>query len=55
MDDPQTIYEPNNDNLYPAYTETDFDGYIDNKLRTIKLGHDQFPMLVIDMCRFYAE
>jgi len=52
---PQTIYEPNDDNAYPMYVKNNFDGYIDNKLRTIKLGHDQFPMLVIDMCRFYAE
>ena len=54
-DDPQTIYEPNTSNLYPMYKKTDYEGYIDNKLRTIQLGYDQYPMLVIDMCRFYTE
>lgn len=54
-DDPQTIYEPNDNNLYPMYKKNEYEGYIDNKLRTIQLGYDQFPMLVIDMCRFYAE
>ncbi len=54
-DDPQTIYEPNTNNLFPMYKRTDYEGYIDNKLRTIQLGYDQYPMLVIDMCRFYTE
>jgi len=53
--DKQEIFEPNTDNLYPQFKTDDYDGYVDNKLRTIKLGYDQFPMLVIDMCRFYIE
>jgi len=53
--DKQEIFEPNTDNLYPQYKNDSYDGYVDNKLRTIKLGYDQFPMLVIDMCRFYIE
>jgi len=51
----EIVYEPNNNNLYPMYTYESFDSYIDNKLRTIKLGYDQYPMLAIDMCRFYTE
>jgi hypothetical protein len=51
----EIVYEPNNNNLFPMYTYESFDSYIDNKLRTIKLGYDQYPMLAIDMCRFYTE
>jgi len=51
----EVVYEPNNNNLFPMYTYESFDSYIDNKLRTIKIGYDQYPMLVIDMCRFYTE
>jgi hypothetical protein len=51
----EIVYEPNNNNLFPMYTYESFDSYIDNKLRTIKIGYDQYPMLAIDMCRFYTE
>lgn len=51
----QYIYEPNTDNLYPMYEHDSYELYIDNKLRTIKLGYDQYPMIVIEMCRFYTE
>jgi hypothetical protein len=43
------------DNNTPMYTYESYDQYVDNKLREIKLGFDQYPMLALDMCRFYIE
>ena len=51
----QQIYEPNEQNQYPMYTYDSYNSYVDNKLRTIKIGYDQYPMVVIDMCRFFIE
>jgi hypothetical protein len=53
--DKELVYEPNMDNNTPMYTYESYDQYVDNKLREIKLGFDQYPMLALDMCRFYIE
>ena len=42
---------------YPHYTQEVYNSglAIDNILRPIQLGYNQFPMLSIDMCRFIQE
>ena len=47
------IYEYNEDNNYPYYVESSFT--IDNTLRTIQLGHNQFPMVYIASDTFRLE
>lgn len=47
-----SIYEPNRESDYPQYTTQDLDSYVENKLRSIKLGYSQFPVFVIDSCLF---
>jgi len=49
------IYEPNTNLLYPQYTRETFDNFSDNILRPIKLGFNQFPVLVLDGCVFENE
>jgi hypothetical protein len=53
--DKELVYEPNMDNNTPMYTYESYEQYVDNKLREIKLGFDQYPMIAMDMCRFYIE
>lgn len=50
-----TIFEPNDDKDYPQYTKEVFDGSIDNALRPIKLGFNQFPVLLTEGCIFNNE
>lgn len=50
-----SVYEPNDLKNYPQYTLNSFDSYIDNVLRPIKLGYNQFPSLEIDLCKFTLE
>jgi len=47
-------YEPNDTN-YPQYTVSSSVYSGDNRLRNIKLGHNQFPVLAIDYCNFLEE
>jgi hypothetical protein len=49
------VFEPNTLNYYPQYTQEAKQNYIDNKLRPIQLGFNQYPMLSIEMCRFFNE
>jgi hypothetical protein len=49
-----TIYEPNSDFNYPQYLEEETLN-IDNKLRNIQLGNNQFPMLFITSDTFNLE
>ncbi len=49
------VYEPNSNFDYPQYTQNTWDSYIDNMLRPIKLGFNQFPTISIDMCTFTSE
>lgn len=52
---PNTIYEENLNNNYPQYTQDSKESHVDNTLRPILLGHDQFPCIQIDMCTFVDE
>ncbi len=49
------VYEPNTIFDYPQYTKESYNTYIDNILRPIELGFNQFPTLAIDMCTFENE
>lgn len=49
------VFEPNDVSNYPQYTQEAKAGYYENKLRPIQLGYNQFPMLSIEMCRFFNE
>lgn len=55
----QTIFEPteiyNVRGMFPQYKYPPLQNHFDNKLRPILLDYNQFPMLVIDMCRFFRE
>ena len=49
------VFEPNTISNYPQYTQEARENYIDNKLRPVQLGYNQFSMLSLAMCRFYDE
>lgn len=49
------IYEPNTVFDFPQYTKESYGTYIDNILRPIELGFNQFPALAIDLCTFENE
>jgi hypothetical protein len=55
----QTIFEPTTNykdrGMFPQYKYPALQNYYDNKLRPVLLDYNQFPMLVIDMCRFFRE
>ena len=54
----QTIFEPPSGasrGRFPQYKYDAHDTYYDNQLRPILLDYNQFPMLVVDMCRFFKE
>lgn len=51
----ELIYEENDLNHFPYYTQTEKEGHVDNTLRPIKIGHDQFPAVQIQMCTFVNE
>lgn len=57
--DEQVIFEPptitNDRGRFPQYKYDQYQNHIDNKLRPILLDFNQFPMLVVDMCRFFKE
>jgi hypothetical protein len=59
VDDEQTIFEPtdivNVRGRFPQYKYPEHQNYFDNKLRPVLLDYNQFPMLVVDMCRFFVE
>lgn len=55
VDERQTIYEPNENQNFPQYATPAMQGYVDNRLRAVKLKYNQFAMLVVGMCRFYSE
>ncbi|MBU0847677.1 hypothetical protein KKH23_10865, partial [Patescibacteria group bacterium] len=40
-----TIYEPNTIGNYPQYITASYDADVENILRPIRLGLDQFPVL----------
>lgn len=48
------IYEYLSDN-YPQYYMEEYEAYIDNILRPIKLGHNQFPQVTEDSILVYNE
>jgi hypothetical protein len=48
-DDPLHIYSYDSD-IYPRFTEDDYDSIIDNTLRPIELGFNQFPELKKEFC-----
>lgn len=49
------VYEPNYDHDYPYYTIEKFEETFDNKLRPIRLGFNDFPMLALEVCKFTEE
>ena len=49
------IYEPNTNFNFPQYTKESYNSYIDNMLRPIQLGFNQFPTLALSMCEFSSE
>lgn len=53
--DNETIYEPNELKLYPQFTVTLEDPSNDNNLRPIKLGYNQFPVLIPEGCQYENE
>lgn len=55
LDDPEKVYEPNEDNNYPMYTVEDWEYDYTNTLRPIKLGFKQFPILISENCTFISE
>lgn len=55
LDDPEKVYEPNEDNNYPMYTVEDWEYDYTNTLRPIKLGFKQFPVLISENCTFISE
>lgn len=45
------VYPPNFEPFdYPQYTSSDYMYAVDNRLKVIKLGHAQFPVLAQDLC-----
>lgn len=42
------IYETNSDGNYPQYTTSTYASDVENTLRPIRLGHNQFPVLLSD-------
>lgn len=55
----QVIFEPTNDpnnrGQFPQYKYDALQNHMDNKLRPILLDYNQFPLISVDMCRFYKE
>lgn len=49
------IYPPNIEGDYPQYTKNEFMNSIENKLKVIKLGFNQFPVFVPEACTFDLE
>lgn len=49
------IYPPNIEKDYPQYTRKEFLTSIENKMKVIKLGFNQFPILSTDACMFEEE
>jgi hypothetical protein len=49
------VYEPNVSNLFPMYVETSGAYIGENKLRKIKLGFNQFPVLQLDTVQVDEE
>lgn len=49
------IYPPNNEGDFPRYTRDEFLDNIENKLKVIELGHNQFPYLATDICVIEQE
>jgi hypothetical protein len=41
----KTIYEANTDGNYPQYTTSTYDSDVENQLRPIRLGYNQYPVL----------
>lgn len=40
---------------FPQYKYESYQNHMENKLRPILLDYNQFPMIAIDMCRFFKE
>lgn len=53
--DKTIIYEPNDEKLYPQYTKEFYGVATDNILRPIKLGYNQFPVLLPEGCTYNNE
>jgi hypothetical protein len=53
INEPPVVY--NVRGKFPQYKYAELQNHFDNKLRPILLDYNQFPMLVIDMCRFFRE
>lgn len=52
---PGVIYAYNTDNLFPHYTREEYGTTVDNILKPIQLGYNQFPMITIDYCTISNE
>ena len=50
-----TIYETNAIGNYPQYLTSSYNNYVDNKLRPLKLGFNQFPQLSDNLCSIVLE
>jgi hypothetical protein len=55
LDCNKSIYEPNSSYNYPYYTTAAYSSDIENKLRPVQLGHNQFPILSSDTTHFTLE
>ena len=52
----ESIYEEmSSGQTYPYYTTSAYSAYVENQIRTIKLGYYQFPMLSANNCQFTNE
>ena len=55
----QTIFEPPTTygvrGRFPQYKYPALQNHFENKFRPVELDYNQFPMLVVDMCRFFSE
>lgn len=49
------IYPPNIERDFPQYTRKEFLTFIENKMKVIKLGFNQFPILATKACLFEEE
>ena len=51
--EPPTVY--NIRGRFPQYKYAALQNHFENKFRPVLLDYNQFPMLVVDMCRFFRE
>lgn len=49
------VHEPNEEQNYPQYKYSNYEIYVDNTLRPILLGNNQFPKVKTNLCTFLQE